>query len=250
MADALFDTIARMQGERPWGAVLDAGTGSHSLTWVRGLDTDRWVAVTGAPSRERALREAVGDAARPHDRVVTGNWTDPTLLHGERFDTVLADYLLGAVAGFAPYFQDRLFARLRPHVVGTLYVVGLAPYPDQAHTEGGRFIQQIAALRDACILLAGHRTYREYPRDWVIRSLSGAGFRVDDAVSVPIVYRPRFLRGQLDVCRRKLPYFRDRGVARAMETHIDAVEAEVLALPETARGIHFGEDYVVRASPV
>lgn len=249
MADALFDTITRMQGEQPWGALLDAGTGAHSLSWVRSLETTRWTAVTGAPAREAALRAEVGEAARPGDRLVTGNWTDPTLLHGERYDTVLADYLLGAVAGFAPYFQDRLFARLRPHVGGRLYVVGLAPYPDHAPTEGGRLVLQIAALRDACIKLAGHRVYREYPRDWVVRSLESSGFAVQEAVSIPIVYRARFFRGQLAVCRRKLPYFHDPALARAMGAHIDAVEAAALALPETARGVHFGEDYVVAATP-
>ena len=57
------------------------------------------------------------------------------------FDTVLADYLLGAVEGFAPYWQGQLFGRLRPLVAKRLYVIGLQPYihgrPD---TAAGRIV--------------------------------------------------------------------------------------------------------------
>jgi hypothetical protein len=95
---------------------------------------------------------------RPGDRVLCGNWTDPILLHGEEYDVVLADYLLGALEGHATYYQDRLSDPLRPLVAGQLYCVGLAPYPDTASHPWG----------DACVLLSGRRTYREYPADWVV----------------------------------------------------------------------------------
>jgi hypothetical protein len=249
MADALFDTITRFQAGRPWGRLLDAGTGKHSLGWIRGLETVGWTAVTGDPARERALRSDLGDALREGDRVVTGNWTDPLLEHGEVYDTVLADYLLGAVDGFAPYFQDQLFARLRRHTAGLLYVVGQEPYPDHAETEGGRLILEIARLRDACILLAGHRCYREFPRDWVVRSLEGAGFEVQDAVSIPIVYRARFIDGQLDVCLRKLPRMADPSVAASLREHINELRARALAVCARDKGILFGSDHVVAARP-
>jgi hypothetical protein len=249
MADALFDTITRFQAGRPWGRVLDAGTGKHSLDWIRGLDTTGWTAITGDPARERTLRADLGDALRASDRVVTGNWTDPLLEHGEVYDTVLADYLLGAVDGFAPYFQGQLFARLRRHTGHQLYVVGLEPYPDQADTEGGRLVLEIARLRDACILLAGHRCYREFPREWVVRSLEGAGFEVQDALSIPIVYQARFINGQMDVCLRKLPYMVDRAVAASMRDHIEALRARALAVCARDHGIQFGSDHVVAARP-
>ena len=247
MADLLFDTVTRLHGDRPWGAVLDAGTGNHSLGWICGRPTERWTAITGDPSRADTLRKEFGSRMRPDDRILSGNWTDPLLLHGERYDVVLADYLLGAIDGFAPYFQDRLFERLRPHVAGRLYAIGLAPYPDWDDTPGGKVILEIARLRDACILLAGHRCYREYPMDWTVRHLERAGFEVEDATSFPIVYRSRFIHGQLDVCVRKLPYFQDRGLAKAMEATIAELRARALALAEG--GIHFGEDWVVTARP-
>jgi hypothetical protein len=256
MGDALFDTITRLQGDRPWGRFLDAGTGEHSLRWVLGLRTDAWTAVTGAPAREHALTRTLGPEVRPQDAIVTGNWGDEAFLLGRVWDTVLADYLLGALDGFAPYHQDRLFRRLRRHVGGRLYVVGLQPYPDgivpgAGHdTEGGRLILEIARLRDACILLAGHRCYREYPRDWVVRSLESSGFRVQDAVSIPIVYRQRFIDGQLDVCRRKLAFFHDKRLAAATQDHIEDLRGRASDACARLGGLRFGEDYVVAADPV
>lgn len=259
--DTLFGLIRRFHEPRPWGAVLDAGTGWHSLHWIRSLDTERWTAITGAPARERDLKRRLGPAGlRPVDRIVTGNWTDPLLLHAadvgqdEHYDVVLADYLLGAIDGFAPYFQDQLFARLRRHVApehGRLYVVGLGPYPDSADEVGGRLVLEMARLRDACILLAGHRCYREYPREWVHRSLERSGFAVVESVAVPIVYRQRFFDGQLGVCERKLPYIRDVALRAAVGSHIAELRTRVTEhLARCGGGIHFGHDYVVAAERV
>ncbi len=123
--DCLFQYVAERHGGAPWGRVLDAGTGTHSLDWVASLPTESWAAVTGDPREGDRLRRRA--TLRPDDRVLVGNWTDPAFLAGEVFDVVLADYLLGAVEGFAPYFQAELFERLRPHVGRDLYVVCLEP---------------------------------------------------------------------------------------------------------------------------
>ncbi|MCB9781135.1 MAG: class I SAM-dependent methyltransferase [Alphaproteobacteria bacterium] len=246
MQDALFDTVARWHGDRPWGRVLDAGTGRHSLRWILGLPTDGWTAVTGAESRATALTDEHRDHMRPGDRFAVGNWQDPGFLAGERYDVVLADYLLGAIDGFAPYFQDRLFARLRPHVGGRLYAVGLAPY-DEPTDAVGEIVWEIARLRDACILLAGHRCYREYPRDWVERRLAGCGMTVVHAESVPIVYRERWIDGQLDVCLRKLPRFGDHGLAAAMRGRVEELRARAKATCALHDGLRFGHDWIVAA---
>jgi hypothetical protein len=246
--DALFSTLEQFHEPRAWGRVLDAGTGLHSLQWIRTLDTQAWTAITGAAARQRDL-EARFDL-RPSDRVVTGNWTDETLLHGEQYDVVLADYLLGAIDGFAPYYQTRLFERLRRHVHpqhGRLYVVGLEPYPDRAEASGGSLVIEIARLRDACILLAGHRCYREYPREWVHRSLEQSGFVVEESVAIPIVYRRRFVDGQLDVCVRKLPYISDLALRASLKAHIESLRRRAHEHLMVAGGISFGADYVVAA---
>ena len=249
VVDALFDTLAAWQGDRPWGRVLDAGTGEHSLRWLLGQAPERVTAVTGARPRQVELQRDLGQWMLPSDRILVGNWADPELLRDEVFEVVLADYLLGAMDGFAPYFQDRLFARLRPHVGGRLYAVGLAPYPDSGGGEAGDLIREIARLRDACILLAGHRCYREYPLDWVQRHVAAAGLRVLRAESRPIVYRERFVDGQLDVCLQKLPLMADRAVAEALRGQVESLRLRARAACNRLDGLRFGEDWLLEAAP-
>ena len=248
--DKLFSTIESWQGGGSWGSVLDAGTGDHSLSWIVERPTTRWTAVTGDERRAVRMQSHFVRRMRSGDAIVSGNWENPSFRQGQTVDVVLADYLLGAVDGFAPYFQSELFARLRPLVGQKLFVVGLEPYQDPASSEGGRLVVEVARLRDACILLAGHRCYREYPLEWVERSLDRAGFRVERSLRFPINYRKRFVKSQLEVCRRKLPHFSSRALAREMEGHIDDVEQRGLRLLEEGGGsIPFGSDYVVMAVP-
>ncbi|MED5372411.1 MAG: class I SAM-dependent methyltransferase [Myxococcota bacterium] len=241
--DLLFDGIERFHADARWGRVLDAGTGDHSLGWLRTLPTESLTLVTGAPARAERLSASL----RPQDRALAGNWEDPTLLHGERFDVVLADYLLGAVEGFAPYFQDRLLGRLRRHVGGRLYFVGMEPLPDAAPDAGGQAILEMARLRDACILLAQHRCYREYPQQWVVRKLQESGYRVLDSWELPIVYRASKINRQLDVAQSKLRFFRDPELAQAMAAHIAELRERACILAETSGGIRLGSDYVIAA---
>jgi len=101
--DSLFDSIARYQGDRPWGRVLDAGAGPHSTSWVAGLDHRGWVGVTADRHMETRIRDRLGLVRSSTGALVRGDWSDPALLLGQAFDTVLADYLLGAMDGCAPY---------------------------------------------------------------------------------------------------------------------------------------------------
>ena len=61
--DALFAEIERVRAGRPWGDVLDAGTGGQSLSWIRGLDAQSWTAVTADPNRAATMRLQHG---QPH----------------------------------------------------------------------------------------------------------------------------------------------------------------------------------------
>jgi len=245
---SLYDRITEWQGSQPWGAVLDAGTGRGSMRWLLAQRTERWTAVTGAQLMAETVQRDVGTRLRPQDRIVVGNWMDPQLLADERYDTVLADYLLGAVDAFAPYWQDQLFSRLQPLVRGRLYVIGLEPYtpyvPDDA---AGRVISDIGRLRDACMLLARERPYREYPLDWVLRSLRAAGFRILDAQRVAIRYGERFVNSQLDMCTRTLGKLADRKLALTLHEHVADLRARALALSADAGGLLHGHDYIVMA---
>lgn len=230
--DALFQWFERVNGP-VWGDVLDAGTGDHSLGWVAGLPARAVTAVTVEAWRMPGLRETA-----PNARVLLGEWTDPTLLYGESFDQVLVDYVIGAIDGHAPYFQYAFLERLRPHVRKRLYLVGLEPPP-----RDGSVLDEVCRVRDACILLAGHRTYREYPRSIVVRWLERAGYRVLDAQDFPNRIGARFVNGQLDVAERKTKLFRDPALALAMSAAIADVRERALAQGE----VTWGADYVIAA---
>lgn len=49
---------------------------------------------------------------RPGDSILVGNWMDDGFCSRlDLYDTILADYLIGAVDGFSPYEQDTIIAR-------------------------------------------------------------------------------------------------------------------------------------------
>jgi len=252
---SLYHRIAEWNGDRPWGSVLDAGTGRSSMRWLLDLPTTRWTAVTGAEVMAQQTREEIGTRQREVDRLVVGNWVDPDLLAGERYDTVLADYLLGAIEGFAPYWQDQLFARLHGLVApgGRLYVVGLEPYvvhlPERMDAAGS-VIVRIGRLRDACLLLAGERPYREYPASWTLRRIEASGFRILQAEKAPIRFGARFVDSQIDMCGRVIARLSDPALASALQANADALRAEAHALIEREGGLRHGHDYVIAAEPV
>ena len=249
MNPSLYERLTQLHGALPWGSVLDAGTGPGSMRWLQSLDTERWTAVTGSPR----MADVVRKEARPRsqDRLLVGNWLDPDLLAGETYDVVVADYLLGAIDGFAPYWQDQLFPRLRPHIAGRLYVIGLEPYI--LHTpadRAGRLVNEIGRLRDACLLMSGDRPYREYPLDWVLRHLTQARLKAIDVHRFPIRYGERFVVSQLELCARAVEQLRDRALAVALQAHVAALRDRALAYVSREGGISHGNDYIVVAEPV
>jgi len=198
---------------------------------------------------ETRIRDRLGLVRISTGALVRGDWSDPALLLGQVFDTVLADYLLGALDGFAPYFQDQLFGRLHRHVGTRLYVVGVTPILGHEGTEQEAWLQRMVRLRDACILLAGRRCYREFPQAWVHRQLDASGFRIADAWALPIVYREAFVNRQLDVATRKLVLVRDQALVQGLTGRIEALREEGLALVGKLDGLRCGADYVVVAEP-
>lgn len=250
-ASTLFGHVEALQGQHPWGALLDAGAGSGSIRWIQTLETERWTAVTGAAAHARQVRDLSDARRRAGDRIVLGNWADPDLLAGETYDTVLADYLLGAIDGFAPYFQERLFGRLRPLTGRRLYVVGLDPYvpAEEPEDEAARLVWRIGRLRDSCLLLAGERPYREYPAEWVIDNLRRSGFEPLSAERFPIRFGVRFVEAQIAMCRPRIARLRDRNLAGALDRHASALREEALTAVGVHGGLICGNDYVIAAQP-
>ncbi|MEO0818084.1 MAG: class I SAM-dependent methyltransferase [Pseudomonadota bacterium] len=248
---ALFRYIESVQGERAWGRFLDAGTGLKSIQWVLDLQTEQWTAVTGAPGDAARVRSEVKARQRPRDRIETGNWASADLLKGEVFDTVLADYLLGAVEGVSPYFQPYLFARLRPLTRGVLYTIAVEPYVPTSRPQSNseRIVWEIGRYRDACLLLTGGFPYREYPMQWVVDHIKRAGFSVQRTKRFPIRYKTRFVNTQIDLCVPLLKTLNDSSLARALLERGQALKAEALAAIEVDGALRAGHDYVIVAEP-
>ena len=192
-SDSLFSVIEAWQGDRPWGRILDAGTGWMSLRWLlhrpratvrapvvavtaspymsSSLQFDFPLAAVAAETASSVLAETIDDDDDWHRGagavLVVGDWaagldgdvaSQPIsvaasagprrglLGNASVYDTVLADYLVGAVDGFAPFAQDQVLAAVARHVArpgGRLYLTGMEPYPDRAATVSGQLVLEV-----------------------------------------------------------------------------------------------------------
>ena len=143
---------------------------------------------------------------------------------------MIAENLLGAVDGFAPFFQAALLARLRKLTARRLYFAGMEPYviarPDHP---AGALIWEIGRFRDACLILAGQQPYREYPLAWVLDQLRCSGFRTIAGRKVRTAYKANCVNEQVDLCLQHLESLADQGLARSLVAHGNALRARALA---------------------
>lgn len=244
----IYKTIEQWQIDTPWGNVLDAGTGEQSLQWLLSLNSESATAITASRNYYEELNNAF--QLTDNQELVIGNWMDHSLLTGRTYDVILADYLLGAVDGFAPYFQHDLLKRLKRHLSpeGSLYFIGLEPLPDYSENSGDCLIIRVAKLRDACILLAGHRCYREYPLEWVHAQLIDCGFEVVKTKPFFNQFGSSFATSQLEVARSKLPFIQDTDMRQALSAHIDALEKDIDSYIKHHGPISLGFDYLIQAT--
>lgn len=248
---ALFSCIEALQGDVSYGRVLDAGTGTRSMSWLMALHTDSWTAITAAPAHAAQVERLVGERQRPQDRLLVGNWTDPDLLAGENFDTVLADNLLGAIEGFAPFFQTELFARLRMLTAKRLYITGMEPYViERPGDQAGVLIWEIGRYRDACLILSGEQHYREYPLNWVLAQLRRSKFQPVAARKFPMRLKAKFVNGQLDMCRPHLQRLPDQKLIQSLIAHGEELRSRALEHIERHGALSHGFAHVIAADPV
>lgn len=250
--DILFSTIERYQGDKPWGRILDAGTGVNSVKWLLGLNSDEWLGITA----DRKMKENVTREAKlqrdESDRIVVGNWMDESFCSTlGMFDTIVADYLFGAVDGFSPHTQDLVLKKLKQHLNpgGSLYIIGMYPIPD--HASGpAEIITEIRRARDACILLAGHRPYRELPSEWIIRHLIMEGFEVRKTRNFNILHSKDSAVRQIRVARSKLDLMESGAVRGGMQLYLDELEGRVEEVMEESEtgNITLSHDYVIAAN--
>lgn len=252
MTSLLFEHIESQQGTRRWGHVLDAGTGQHSLKWLRTLSTESWTAVTADPIRIVDMQPTLLPHMRPQDRFILGNWDDPTLLENESFDVVLFDYLIGAMDVFSPYSQDLILPRIRPLVTQRLYLIGLEPTLTNAYhptdSTGATLLDQLDKLKAACRILAGKRPYREYPASWIARQAKQAGFSILEIKHFPRTLRQGYVQSRLRACRQLLPDITHPELQRGLAKQIDTIETQLLPIAKQ-HGIPFGANYVITARP-
>jgi hypothetical protein len=135
--DPALGHIENIQSEmgKPYGDFLDAGTGIYSIRWIAGLlyrysdpkspmAFRSYVAVTADANFQRDVQAKTQELGiQDWGDVRLGNWAvgyhgirGQELCENEMFDTILADYLVGAVDYFAPFFQDLLFEKLARHL--------------------------------------------------------------------------------------------------------------------------------------
>jgi len=247
----LFDVIERIQGDLTWGSVLDAGTGAQSASWIADLKTTRWTAVSADAGHLAETRAAIGSKMRSSDRLIVGNWNDASFLGNEVFDTVLAEYLLGAIEGYAPYFQYQLFARLRPHIGRTLYVIGVDPYlPGVCDTPMGTIVQSIGRFRDACAVLVGVNQYREYPAEWVMDRLQQVGLRILFSRRFPSVYDLGWVDRQLADSRSLINRLAQDQLAKTLLEQAAALRIKAVEVAERDGNLAHGQHYLIAAEPI
>ena len=301
--DALFGAIESQQGSKPFGSFLDAGTGKRSLRWIATLAGDTagnatekeeqgellssistmtdFTAVTADETMRRNCQKEIDELGMSHlGNIVIGNWFPPngddskslssidTDKEGnfKQYDTILADYLIGAMDGFSPYTQDQMIEKLAKRLKpgGRLYIVGLQPLPDKVGNDPNdprNIICKVRQVRDACILLAGDRMYREYPMDWIERQVnntrksstiateaSNENVALDylGSKKFPIMYRHKTIVRQINVGRSKLKRFPNKALADEMTKVLDDLEEKSLKATEKIPGkrIQLGFDYV------
>ena len=231
---------------QPWGRVLDAGTGRSSLEWLLELPSESWTAVTAEAGRAGILRERYQTRFRPQDRLLVGNWRDPDFLGEESFTEVLADYLLGSVERYAPYFQVDMLARLARVTTSRLYLVGLEPYRPG---EGGELdlIWEIARFRQACHLLAGHPSHREYPLEWTLARLAELRFEVEEVQRFAILYGEELVEGELDGLDQILERLPSSTLRWALRRQLRQLRSQGRRRLKSGRTLPGGFDYLIVA---
>ena len=144
---------------------------------------------------------------------------------GETFDTILVDYLIGAMDAFSPYTQDMLLpmlAQLLTPSTGRLYLIGMEPVPDVLPSDASNLFCKVTRVRDAMIKLGTlqgdaddtpthhlqHRPYREYPLSWIQRQLASRDTSLREIASKKwyLQYVHHNIMNQLNVARYNLQF--------------------------------------------
>ncbi|CAJ1966046.1 unnamed protein product [Cylindrotheca closterium] len=277
--DAIFGGIEEQQGDKPFGNVLDAGTGRYSLRWLSTLSLGskgmtQLTAITADDKMLQSITPLVKKLGiEDITSLVIGNWfgeEEPIPFENDQslllFDTIIADYLIGAMDGFSPYQQDLIIPKLAKYLKpgGRLYIVGMEPIPDSSVNKDEDIICQVKRVRDACLLLAGQRPYREYPLEWVTRQVDRtpgiqlvasnkgttkitATTTTTTTTTYPIRHSGRFIIRQINNGRRWLKMIKPKSLEQEMKNLLDDLENQALEATKDGKKIELSFNYVVSA---
>jgi hypothetical protein len=93
------------------------------------------------------------------------------------------------------------------------------PIPDHA-LQPAEVITEVRRARDACIQLAGHRPYREFPLNWMIRHLEIANFKILKSKSFTILHSEESILRQLRVAQSKLDLMPHMSLHQGMDIYL------------------------------
>mmetsp|Transcript_18975 Transcript_18975/g.53155 ORF Transcript_18975/g.53155 Transcript_18975/m.53155 type:complete len:350 (+) Transcript_18975:12-1061(+) len=253
--DAVFDHIEAVHGNEPWGAILDAGTGPGSFSWISSLPgKTKCDAVTASPSMMRSTQlymqrkghKANGAACKIHLK----HWvTDGEFMGGQLYDNIILDYFIGAVDGFEAFTQESIFEKLGKHLApnGRLWIIGLEPILHRdvlpKHISDGQV--SVVELRDAAIALSGERPYREFPLFWYRASLERIGMK-HTSTGFANVYGVSWASRQLRDAHLHLDKCKHKQTCKGLREDVIALEAR-LKQEWGEKDQCFGMDFVIVA---
>eukprot|EP00946_MAST-07B_sp_MAST-7B-sp1_P005158 g5158.t1 len=242
-SDVIYDWLSSTlykQGLISWGDILDAGAGYNSMCWLMNhkySTITEVTAVEGGTYGGQGLREAT--ANNPKVKVVVGNWRNKNFMPGTAFDVVVADYFLGAVerhwAHGASAMLERLLRAVKPG--GYLLLVGLEPYEsvlDRSSNDHDRLILDVEAIGDSAATIAGEKTYREIPEEWVkhqvnISRCDLGNFQVVATRHFPMRLTRGSLLKQIEYAQSTSEKIEDRFMRSAYQQRIKALKGELHA---------------------
>ena len=190
--------------------------------------------------------------------LLVGNWfsdengTRPLTQHpvytAQKFDTVLAEYLLGALEHFAAFTEQKLMDLLVSSVKddGLLLFCGRIPfaYPGpegyrSKYSKSRQLVLDAERVRDAAMLLSHQRAYREFPAWWVKEALQQRGLEIAHEEFYSTKVDLDYVTQQLKWATREARKVAAASLSAELLAHIKRLQAAADADAELIRGLRF-----------
>ena len=248
------------------------------MTWLCTQPTESVVAVTAARAMAIKLKMAVkgpckpvepsgrsGQAGDHPNTLLVGNWlvgehgkrplTEHPSYTAQKFDTVMAEYLLGALEHFAAFTEQKLMDLLVSSMKedGLLLFCGRKPYPypgpdghrSSNYSKARQLVLDVERVRDAAMQLSHQREYREFPASWVRDALRQRGLVIAREKSFAGSVDLEYVTSQLRWATREAKKVSSASLSAGLLKHIRELQAAADADARLKRygGVNFGGSY-------